>query len=71
MPRPDEYFSIGEVEVVAVTAAAALLVIDDEEVWIPKSQMDPDDAEQLRRGEVCHVAITAWIAKQKNIDLSE
>jgi hypothetical protein len=71
MPRPDEYFSLGEVEVVAVTAAAALLVIDDEEVWIPKSQMDPDDAEQLRRGEVCPVSITAWIAQQKGIELIE
>lgn len=53
-------------EIKKETEKAFLMVIDGEEVWIPKSQMaDPDDYEE---GECdCEVSITHFIAIEKGL----
>jgi len=53
-------------EIKAETDAAFLIVLDDGEYWIPKSQIcDPEDYE---RGDVgITMSISEWIAEQKGI----
>jgi hypothetical protein len=61
-----EYVDVEEIK--KETPAAFLMVIDGEEHWIPKSQMsDPDD---YNEGDVnlTDVAISAWIAGEKDIE---
>lgn len=51
------------------TDKALLVVIDgeDEEVWLPRSQIsDPDDYEE--GDEDCTISITEWLAKEKGLD---
>ncbi len=53
--------------IVRETPAAFLLRLDDdEEYWIPKSQVsDPEDYEE---GDAdCSMSVTEWIAEQKGI----
>lgn len=58
------YIEVDEIK--KETEAAFLFLIDDEEVWIPKSQMaDPDNYEM---GDCdCEVSVTEWIANQKGL----
>ena len=53
-------------EIKAETDAAFLIVLDDGEYWIPKSQIsDPEDYE---KGDTdVSMSITEWIAEQKGI----
>jgi len=48
------------------THAALLVVIDDKEVWLPKSQID-DDSEVYKAGTSGKLVITEWIAIQKKL----
>jgi hypothetical protein len=49
-----------------ITAAAILIEYDDEEHWIPISQIDQPD--RLEQGdEDITIGVTEWIAKQKGI----
>lgn len=49
------------------TDGAFLCVIDGDEVWLPKSQID--DPGRLAEGdEGVTVSVTEWIAKQKGLD---
>jgi hypothetical protein len=51
-------------EVLAVTARAILVVIEDEEHWLPKSQIE--DAEEFTAGQVeVMVAMPQWLAKER------
>lgn len=53
-------------EIVRETEKAFLLRIDDEEVWIPKSQIS--NPEDYAEGDTnCTVSITDWIANQKGL----
>lgn len=55
-----------EAKCIRETSAAILVEIGEEEVWIPKSQID-DDSEVYKDGDEGTLVITAWIAKQKGI----
>lgn len=57
-----------EVErVIRETDAAFKVLIDDEEVWLPKSQIA--DADDYKPGDTnCTMSITEWIAKEKGIE---
>lgn len=48
------------------TDKALLCIIDDEEHWIPKSQVD-DDSEVYAEGDEGKLVITEWIAEQKGL----
>ncbi len=55
-----------EAEIVQETEAAFLVRIDEEEMWLPKSQIaDPDD---YQVGDIGTVSISEWIAKEKGLD---
>ena len=49
------------------TERAILCVIGDDEHWIPKSQIEPDSEVQGLKDEGTLV-ISAWIAREKNLD---
>lgn len=49
----------------AVTDKAILVVIGDEDVWLPLSQIVDTDCENI--GDAGYVVITSWIAKQKDL----
>jgi hypothetical protein len=51
-------------EIKAATEKAVLFVIDDEDVWLPVSQLDADYSNEVGEG-AGHVFVTEWIAKQK------
>jgi len=51
----------------AATAKAILVVIEDEEYWIPISQVD-DDSEVFMKDDEGTLIITDWIAKEKGLD---
>lgn len=53
-------------EVKRETDKAFLVVIDGEQVWIPKSQIDsPDDYEEGDTN--CTISVTEWIANEKGL----
>jgi len=53
-------------EIKAETDKALLLVIGDEEFWIPKTQIEsPDDYKKGDKN--CTVSVTDWIARQKGL----
>lgn len=53
--------------IVAETDAAFLLLVDDEEIWFPKSQIDSPESYEVG-DEDCTVSVTEWIARQKGIE---
>jgi len=57
--------------IVAETEKAFLICIEDEELWIPKSQIHKDCLEgdsALKVGDIdATVTMTEWIAEQKGI----
>ena len=58
--------SFDGVECIKETDAALLCVIDDDEVWIPKSQIH-DDSEVCEEGSSGTLVITEWIAREKGL----
>ena len=59
-----------DVEVVHTTDAAVLILYNGDKVWIPKSQVAPDDRRMvggLVAGDVVTLAVTEWIAEQKGL----
>ena len=59
MTRKNEVFELKDVEFKHETSKALLIVYDDEEYWIPLSQV-----EEIHRAEG-RIVMSAWIAKQK------
>ena len=53
-------------KVIRATAKALLVLIEDEEVWIPVSQIT-DDSEVWQEGQEGLLVITEWIAEQKGL----
>lgn len=64
--RDDEVEAFEDVTVLAETEKAILCVIDDEEHWIPISQIH-DDSEVYRMGTEGVLIITRWLAKKKGL----
>ncbi|MGD2215169.1 MAG: hypothetical protein PVJ64_00380 [Gemmatimonadales bacterium] len=68
MVRDDETLNF-DARVIAQGKAAVLVEIDEEEYWIPYSQIH-DDSEicsQSERGEEGQIIISEWIAEQKGL----
>jgi hypothetical protein len=63
MPR---FIDIEVDEVLRITDSAMLIVIDNEEHWIPLSQID-EDGPILGEGDSGEMRITKWIAEKKEI----
>ncbi len=53
-------------EVKRETDAAILCVVEGNEMWIPKSQID-DDSEVYKKGTSGKLIVTEWIALQKGL----
>jgi hypothetical protein len=66
--KVDAVVRIEDVVCMRMTEKALLCVIDDEEHWIPISQID-DDSEVFDdgRNSMGTLVITAWIAKQRGL----
>lgn len=64
MSKAEEIHSI-EAFVLRHTAKAVLIRYDEEEIWLPRSQLIDDD-ELPQEGEA-RVKMTAWIAKEKGL----
>jgi len=65
MPRP--MVEIDDVEVIKETSDALLCIINDEEVWIPKSQIDSEESQILSDGDTGTLVITEWLATEKGL----
>lgn len=61
-----EKVQIQDVTVVRETEAALLVNIEEEEFWIPKSQID-DDSEVYKMGTDGTLVISAWFAQKLGI----
>lgn len=54
------------VRAIRETANALLCVVDDQEMWIPKSQIS-DDSEVYEAGHTGTLIISEWLATQKGL----
>lgn len=66
MGRRGEPVEFRGVTCTAETKAAILVVIDEVEHWIPKSQVD-DDSEVYKKGDEGTLIISEWIAQEKGL----
>lgn len=64
------YVEVEVYECLRTTAAAALLIIEGEEHWVPFSQIE-DNNEPLKEGYSGQLYLTRWICDQKNIEYSD
>lgn len=68
MPHFEEVRRIDDVRCKQMTPKALLVVIEDEEYWIPQSQIDDDsevyDDNEHREGTL---VISEWIAEKKGL----
>lgn len=55
-----------EVTVLRETEAAILIEYENEEFWIPKSQIQ-EDSEARSKGDVGTLSIPRWLAKEKGL----
>lgn len=62
----DESVELPGVEAIRETDLALLCVIDEREVWIPKSQIT-DDSTVNAKGDVGTLVITQWLADEKGL----
>jgi hypothetical protein len=61
-----ETVDIDDVECTIEVDKAILCIIENDEIWIPKSQID-DESEVQGKGDMGTLTITKWIAKNKGI----
>jgi hypothetical protein len=61
-----EKVQIQDVTVVRETEAALLVNIEEEEIWIPKSQID-DDSEVYKIGTEGTLIIPLWLAEKLGV----
>ena len=54
------------VEATAQTDLALLCIINDEEVWVPHSQID-DDSEVFEKGTNGDLVVTRWWAEKRGL----
>lgn len=66
MERDTEYFTIYDVVCTHDTEHAILIEVDDEEYWIPKSQIS-DDSEVYEDGGEGTCIIPLWLAEKKGL----
>ena len=61
-----EKVRIDDVEILRATDKAVLCQIEDQQVWIPQSQID-DDSEIWKEGDTGTLIVSDWIAKEKKL----
>ena len=66
----DDRVRIANVEALHATANALLVRIDDEEYWIPQSQIHAD-SEVWKIGHTGTLVITRWFADKEGLESSE
>lgn len=59
--------TLESVKVVAATAKAICVEVDDEEHWIPRSRV-LDGTEVEERGDVGRLVIPAWLARDRGLE---
>jgi hypothetical protein len=57
-------FAIPGVEAITETDKALLVIIDDEQVWVPLSQIS-DESEVMGKGDYGTLVVTSWFAQRK------
>lgn len=64
------YVHVDVDEIKRETDSAFLVVVDGEEIWLPKSQIsDPDS---YNEGDTnCTVSVTKWIAREKGLEFND
>lgn len=65
MGRPNEV-EFEDTRCIAETTDAIKCVVDEQEVWIPKSQVT-DNSEVWKKGDEGKLVITEWIATEKGL----
>ena len=63
------YVFLEDVTIKKVTDKAILIDWNEEDVWIPLSQIASDDRDGLNEGTGYSFGITTWIAEQKGIEV--
>ena len=63
---PAEIAAFEDVHCIRSTVAAALVVIEGEEFWIPASQIE-EESEVRRDGDEGTLVIRMWCARQKGL----
>lgn len=53
-------------DILRATDKSVQILIDDEVIWMPTSQLDADYSERVGQGE-SHMYVTEWIAKEKDL----
>jgi hypothetical protein len=66
MPEFREKCYIADVNILRSTESAVLCLIENEEIWIPQSQID-DESEVWEEGDNGTLVISLWIAEQKGL----
>jgi hypothetical protein len=61
-----EPVSIENARAIKATSMAILVEVDDEEYWIPISQID-DDSEVYQKGDEGTLIIPRWLAEEKGL----
>ena len=65
MPRPT--VELTDVECIKETDEALLCIIDDDEVWIPRSHVNEDETEVFHEGDLGTLVVTEWMATEKGL----
>ena len=59
------YIEVDEIK--RETEKAFLVIVDEQEVWLPKSQVE-DEGEHFKQGDTdVEIGITEWIAREKGL----
>jgi len=53
-------------DILRATEKAVLVLIDDDEIWLPNSQLDADYSDSVGKGSG-HMFVTEWIAQEKEL----
>lgn len=61
-----EKFEVADVQAVRETEAALLVVIENEDVWVPKSLID-DDSEVWKTGDKGILVVPEWFARKNGL----
>ncbi len=64
------YVEIEVEEIVVETDDAVLVLFNDEEIWLPKSQIE-DCTVISKKAKNVVLGITRWIAKEKDIEIDD
>ena len=67
MPDFEDKVRVPDVIATKDSGKALLCKIDEEDVWIPHSQID-DESEVFKEGDTGTLVISLWIASKKGLD---